>query len=914
VSDNAPVVRIDRLYHRYGRVEALSDICVDLPSGRMVGLVGPDGVGKSTLLSLIAGAKQIQEGAVEVLAGDMASARHRASVCPRIAYMPQGLGKNLYPDLSVRENVDFFARLFGQARAERRVRIRELLQATGLTAFSRRAARQLSGGMRQKLGLCCALIHDPDLLVLDEPTTGVDPLSRRQFWELIDRMRHRRPAMSLIVATSYMEEAERFDWLLFMHAGKVIATGSPASIKDNMGVESIEKAFVRLLPGAERDGLDPLAIPPRENAGSDPVIVARDLTCRFDDFTAVDGVSFDIERGEIFGFVGSNGCGKTTTMKMLTGLQPASAGAAFLFGRPIDARDPAARMRVGYMSQSFSLYAELTVRQNLDLHARLFHIPRAKAQGRIAALVRRFRLEPHLDDLASDLPLGIRQRLSLAVAIVHEPDLLILDEPTSGVDPVARDIFWQILIELSRQQGVTIFVSTHFMNEAARCDRVALMDAGKVLATAAPAELIRDRHAASLEEAFIGYLEEAAATRTGDPDETAQQADRSGAVPVLVGPFNRIFSFRRMGAYALRETLELMRDPVRLAFALGGTAFLMIIFGFGITTDVNSLSFAVLDRDNSFESRAYLGELRGSPYFVEKAPIVDSRDLQDRLKSGTVSATIEIPAHFGRDLKAGRPVEVGVWVDGAMPFRAETVRGYLQGVHNQFLADPAIRGVATKPSPALANIETRFRYNQDFDSIYAMVPAQLALQLALIPAILMALAIVREKELGSIVNLYVTPVTRLEFLLGKQLPYVGLAMLNFGIMFLMAITLFRVPLKGSFAALALGALLYVIATTAYGRVISAFTNTQIAALFGTAILTVLPATMFAGMLTPVSSVTGLGAVLGRFFPMTYFMPVSVGAFTKGLGFGDLTTQFLLLAAFAPGLTFLSLLLVRRQER
>jgi ribosome-dependent ATPase len=914
VSDNAPVVRIDRLHHRYGRVEALSDICVDLPSGRMVGLVGPDGVGKSTLLGLIAGAKQIQEGAVEVLAGDMASARHRASVCPRIAYMPQGLGKNLYPDLSVRENVDFFARLFGQARAERRVRIRELLQATGLTAFSRRAARQLSGGMRQKLGLCCALIHDPDLLVLDEPTTGVDPLSRRQFWELIDRMRLRRPAMSVIVATSYMEEAERFDWLLFMHAGKVIATGSPASIKDNLGVESIEKAFVRLLPGAERDGLDSLAIPPRENAGSDPVIVARDLTCRFGDFTAVDGVSFDIERGEIFGFVGSNGCGKTTTMKMLTGLQPASAGAAFLFGRPIDARDPAARMRVGYMSQSFSLYAELTVRQNLDLHARLFHIPRAKAQGRIAALVRRFRLEPHLDDLAADLPLGIRQRLSLAVAIVHEPDLLILDEPTSGVDPVARDIFWQILIELSRQQGVTIFVSTHFMNEAARCDRVALMDAGKVLATAAPAELVRDRHAASLEEAFIGYLEEAAAKRTGDPDETAPQADRSDAVPVLVGPFKRIFSFRRMGAYALRETLELMRDPVRLAFALGGTAFLMIIFGFGITTDVNSISFAVLDRDNSFESRAYLSELRGSPYFVEKAPIVDSRDLQDRLKSGTVSATIEIPAHFGRDLKAGRPVEVSVWVDGAMPFRAETVRGYLQGVHNQFLADPAIRGVATKPSPALANIETRFRYNQDFDSIYAMVPAQLALQLALIPAILMALAIVREKELGSIVNLYVTPVTRLEFLLGKQLPYVGLAMLNFGIMFLMAITLFRVPLKGSFAALALGALLYVIATTAYGRVISAFTNTQIAALFGTAILTVLPATMFAGMLTPVSSVTGLGAVLGRFFPMTYFMPVSVGAFTKGLGFGDLTTQFLLLAAFAPGLTFLSLLLVRRQER
>ena len=287
--------------------------------------------------------------------------------------------------------------------------------------------------------------------------------------------------------------------------------------------------------------------------------------------------------------------------------------------------------------------------------------------------------------------------------------------------------------------------------------------------------------------------------------------------------------------------------------------------------------------------------------------------MQDRLKSGKVTATVEIPPGFGRDIRRGRPTEVGAWVDGAMPFRAETIRGYLEGVHQQYLSDPAIRGSRPAAAP-LAGIAVRFRYNQDFDSIYAMVPTMLALQLALIPAILMALAIVREKELGSIVNLYVTPVTRLEFLIGKQIPYVVLAMVNFVVLFLMALFVFDVPLKGSFPVLAVGALLYVIATTGYGRVISAFTSTQIAALFGTAILTVLPATMFSGMMVPVSSLTGFGAFLGRVFPMTYFVPISVGTFTKGLGFADLGGYLLALAAFIPVLTLLSIVLVRRQEK
>ena len=912
IARNGLVARIDEVTQIYGKTLALDAVTVELPAGCMAGFIGPDGVGKSSLLSIVAGARQVQSGSVFVLDGDIRDSGHRAAICPRIAYMPQGLGKNLYADLSVRENIEFFGRLFGQSRSERNLRIAELLDSTGLAPFSERPAKKLSGGMRQKLGLCCCLIHDPDLLILDEPTTGVDPLSRRQFWELIDRMRSRREGMSVVVATAYMEEAERFDWLAAMNAGKVLASGSPAEIKTRAGVATLEEGFIALLPEEERGGHHKLRIPPHRIIDGGPVIAARDLTCRFGDFTAVDRVSFTIERGEIFGFLGSNGCGKSTTMKMLTGLLAPSEGEALLFGEPLQAGDMSSRYRVGYMSQSFSLYTELTVRQNLDLHAHLFHLPSQKAKARIAELVEWFGLEDHLDQRTLDLPLGIRQRLSLAVAIVHEPEILILDEPTSGVDPLARDRFWEALIDLSRNQAVTIFISTHFMNEAERCDRIALMDSGRVLATGTPAELVKARGVATLEDAFISYLEEATGSRASATEVPA--VSRENADPARPPtPARSSFSLRRLFAYTIRETLELMRDPIRLGFSLFGTTLLMLVFGFGVSTDVNNLSFAVLDHDQSPESRAYLEELRGSSYFVEKPPLADYSELDSRLKSGDIKAAVEIPPGFGRDIKRGRPAFVGAWVDGAMPFRAETIRGYLQGMHELYLTDPAVKTtIPAKPLPA--DIELRFKYNQDFDSIYAMVPANISLMLALFPAILMALAVVREKELGSITNLYVTPVSRFEFVVGKQLPYIGVAMANFTLMFLMALFVFQIPLKGSFPALLLGVLLYVTTMTAYGMLISAFTNTQIAALFGAAILTVLPATQFAGMMTPVSSLAGTAQIVGRGFPMTYFVPISVGAFTKGLGFLDLAANLAALAIFVPLLTLANVLLLRKQER
>ena len=504
-----PVAQLRNVSHTYKAVHALSDITIDIPQSQIVGLIGPDGVGKSTLLGLISGARRLQNGILQVLGGNIATARHLRRVGPRIAYMPQGLGKNLYQELSVFENLDFFGKLFNQGPAERKSRIDLLTQATGLFPFRDRPAGKLSGGMKQKLGLCCALIHDPDLLILDEPTTGVDPLSRRQFWELIDTIRTERPELSVLVSTAYMDEAEGFDWLVAMNEGRILDTGTPEQLKQKTRTRDLERAFVSLLPDEKRKSKRELTILPRQKSDGKPAIVANGLTRRFGDFTAVDQVSFEIEEGEIFGFLGSNGCGKSTTMKMLTGLLPASEGEAYLFGMPVNANDPEIRKRVGFMSQSFSLYSELTVRKNLELHAHLFNLGPQKTAERIATLTQRFNLGSYMDALASSLPLGIRQRLSLAVAIIHEPEMLILDEPTSGVDPVARDEFWEFLIELSRRDKVTIFISTHFMNEAHRCDRISLMHAGQVLVYDQPEDLVKSKDAETLEEAFILYIEDA---------------------------------------------------------------------------------------------------------------------------------------------------------------------------------------------------------------------------------------------------------------------------------------------------------------------------------------------------------------------------------------------------------------------
>ena len=994
-------VSIQNLSHRYGKTLALDDVSLDIPKGATVGLIGPDGVGKSTLLSLMAGVKVIQDGRVEVLGGDMADKDVRRDLSHRIAFMPQGLGRNLYPTLSVYENIDFHARLFGLDGQERTRQIARLMEATRLAPFSGRAAGKLSGGMKQKLSLCCALVHSPDLLILDEPTTGVDPLSRLQFWALVDDLRREHAGMTVIVATAYIEEAQRFERLLAMDAGRLLENKPTADVLADYGTDVLEDAYVKMLPPEKQQGSGGLDITPFVlDPDAPPAMEAHGLTKRFGDFTAVDHVSFTIQKGEIFGFLGSNGCGKSTTMKMLTGLLEATEGDATLLGKPIDAGGLDTKMRVGYMSQAFSLYEELSVRRNLDLHARLYQMG-AKGAAAVEEALQQFDLADVADTAPASLPLGIRQRLQLAAACLHHPEVLILDEPTSGVDPAARDMFWWHLLKLSREDKITIFVSTHFMNEAARCDRISFMHKGRVLAVGTPAELAARQNAPDLEEAFVQYLIEAesdngyseqgrldqdptmlsdstgwvstqpTATAADFSDDLYEQSARSseseqskfrqnadgvhseqgrlGQGPTIPSdsaswvstqptavefsddpekhhprssenpsatPDTQSFKYRfsMIWTFARREAKELLRDKIRLFFAVFGPLIIMASVSWGISFDVRNLKFAVYDRDQTAASRELVEYFDGSRYFLQQPPIQSEAEIDTVLKSSGAILVIDIPSGFGRDLARGLKPEVGFYVDGSMPFNATNIRGYIGSLITAYTKDRIAESGLPVSLKAPSGIEPRFMYNQDFDSINAIAPGVMMLVLMMIPAMMSAVGVVREREIGSIANFYASPAAVAQYLIGKQLPYIAVGMVNFAAMMLMIIYLFGVPLKGSFAGLAVGTLLMVSASTALGLLISCFVRSQLAAIFATAIITMIPAQTYSGFLYPLSTMEGGALVIGKTFPSSWYYTVSVGSFTKGLHTADLLHEYAAIAAFAATSLILACLLLKKQEK
>ena len=912
MNGHEPIAHIEGIKHCYGKKIALDSIDLQIPAGCEVGLIGPDGVGKSTLLGLIAGQKKIQTGDIHVLGSSMRSGIHRHDVCSEIAYIPQGLGQNLYATLSVYENVDFFGRLFGYNRDERNERIKRLLKATNLEPFANRPAGQLSGGMKQKLGLCCALIHDPDVLIMDEPTTGVDPLSRRQFWELIKGMRAHHAGMSIIVATAYMEEAEHLDWLVMMEGGRVLAAGTPTQLKKQTGKTTIEDAYIAMLPEEMRYGHRVFITPPRIASDDGSAIEAKHLTKKFGDFTAVHDVSFTIPRGEIFGFVGSNGCGKTTTMKMLTGLLHPTHGQATIFGSSVETGSVGLKKRIGYMSQNFSLYGELTVRQNLNMHAHLFDLPKEDVPFRVKEMAEKFGLNDVMDDETESLSLGIRQRLSLAVAAIHRPEILILDEPTSGVDPVARDHFWDLLINLSRADGVTIFVTTHYMNEANRCDRIALMSMGRVLACDAPKELIRMRNSSTLEGAFIAYIKDDIAENKINEMEDEKQTTPFMMKSDRIKKHGRYFDMNRLAALARREAIELFRDPIRLITSFIIAPFLLIVFGFGISTDIENIKYSVLDNDQKMLSRDYLNNFSGSRYFSGQKPIQSHFEIDKGFQSGKFNMVIEIPPGFEKDIKRGQRPSVGFWIDGTMPFRAETNKNYAEAVHQTYLISLADRSPMRMESSS-THVQPRYWYNPLLRSKYSIVPGLLAVVLMLVPAMLTAIGVVREKELGSISNFYSSPMTRLEFLWGKQIPYIVITLITFIILLVVIKFLFLIPFRGSFSALIVGTVLYIITSTGIGLLISTFTRTQIASLVAAFALTLVPSFEFSGLISPASSLVGGAEVFSRIFPARYFVNISVGTFTKAIGFPELAWNFVFLLAAYITIQTLTVLLLKKQE-
>lgn len=589
-TDPDPALRLEdvRRSFRSGKrvITALEGITASAARGAVTGLIGPDGAGKTTLMRLIAGLLRADGGTISVLGIDVA--REPLAVQARLGYMPQRFG--LYEDLSVQENLDLYADLQGVPKAARRQRYVELMHMTGLGPFTSRMAGRLSGGMKQKLGLACTLVHPPDLLLLDEPTVGVDPVSRRELWQIVGHLT-RDAHTTVLFSTAYLDEAERCDTVLLIHEGRLLGSGPPGSFTAEMAGRSffatarlgrrrlqamlaeapgvidavIEGSRVRVVTATatpldaptlvvEAPDLALVPTPPRfedsfvamlraqsggfrpdphlamvaAGSGSDPrpslskapgsteaVILVRNLTRRFGAFVAVDDVSFSVARGEIFGLLGANGAGKSTTFRMLCGLLPPSGGTLRVAGFDLRTAAAPARGRIGYMAQKFSLYADLSVQQNLRFFSSAYRLRGERQRARIDWAVAEFDLSPMLDATARDLPLGFKQRLALACALMHEPEILFLDEPTSGVDPLARREFWRRINALA-EAGVTILVTTHFMEEAEYCDRLLIMAQGRVLTEGTPEaikrDVRRDDHPdPTMEDAFISVIEAATA-------------------------------------------------------------------------------------------------------------------------------------------------------------------------------------------------------------------------------------------------------------------------------------------------------------------------------------------------------------------------------------------------------------------
>ena len=613
------------------------------------------------------------------------------------------------------------------------------------------------------------------------------------------------------------------------------------------------------------------------------------------------------------------------------------------------------------------------MRRNLDLHARLYQMG-AKGAAAVEEALQQFDLADVADTAPASLPLGIRQRLQLAAACLHHPEVLILDEPTSGVDPAARDMFWRHLLKLSREDKITIFVSTHFMNEAARCDRISFMHKGRVLAVGTPAELAARQNAPDLEEAFVQYLIEAeggeggerssrqeAAHSESDQREFRQNTDgvrepSSHTLPVetptvgcvaqathaegesdnghsefsddpekhhprpseipSVTPDTQNFKYRfsMIWTFARREAKELLRDKIRLFFAVFGPLIIMASVSWGISFDVRNLKFAVYDRDQTAASRELVGYFDGSRYFLQQPPIQSEAEIDTVLKSSGAILVIDIPSGFGRDLARGLKPEVGFYVDGSMPFNATNIRGYIGSLITAYTKDRIAESGLPVSLKAPAGIEPRFMYNQDFDSINAIAPGVMMLVLMMIPAMMSAVGVVREREIGSIANFYASPAAVAQYLIGKQLPYIAVGMVNFAAMMLMIIYLFGVQLKGSFAGLAIGTLLMVSASTALGLLISCFVRSQLAAIFATAIITMIPAQTYSGFLYPLSTMEGGALVIGKTFPSSWYYTVSVGSFTKGLHTADLLHEYAAIAAFAAASLILACVLLKKLEK
>ena len=719
----------------------------------------------------------------------------------------------------------------------------------------------------------------------------------------------------------------------------------------------LEDVFVALLL-REATGQEVPSLPSsasRELKNSKLAIEAKDLVRDFGPFRAVDRVSFQVRAGEIFGLLGANGAGKTTVIKMLNGIMPPTGGQGWVAGADMKTAGETIKERIGYMSQAFSLYLDLTVNENIRLFAGIYGLDREATKERLAWIVSMAGLKGYESSLTGRLPMGVRQRLALGCALVHRPPVLFLDEPTSGVDPLGRRHFWDILSRLAMEEGVAILITTHYMSEAEHCDHLALMYAGRIVAEGSPAamkdqveheaghllEVTTDQPGEALQRlaqaGFVGAAlfgtkihllskdpsqEETRLRKRSHPPLSC--AGRRGASTDARGRIcasrhdtreagtagdkrSGCMNLRRIAAVASKEWRETIRDRMFVLLAFLLPVSWMIVFGYGLVQDVENIPFAVLDRDQSALSRDYLYRFVESRYFNFKGEIRSENEADALLQSGKIRMVIMIPEKLQERLLRGQSVSVQTLVDGTFPLRTDIVKGYVIAINSAFSEERLAayfsrrRGIAVEQAEALVRpikLEVRYLYNEEVRSTWSMVPALVMFTLMVSSPLLTALGIVREKETGSIYNIYSSTVTRFEFLAGKLLPYVAISSLNAVVLWCMATLWFRVPFKGSLPFFLAASVVFVLCSTGIGLLVSLLVRTQIAALVITMVASMLPTILYSGLIVPVSSLSSGSQFQAHLFPGMYYTNIVRGTFLKGIGLEVLWVDVLALAIYA----------------
>ncbi len=1024
-----------RTFRAAGReVRAVDGVTLDLAPGTINGLLGPDGAGKTTLLRLAAGLLLPDAGSLTVLGRDTVA--EAQAVQSAIGYMPQRFG--LYEDLSVAENLSLYADLHGVSAAQKAERWPALMRMTGLAPFLDRLAGRLSGGMKQKLGLACTLVRSPLLLLLDEPTVGVDPLSRRELWNIVFSL-VRGHGITVLVSTAYLDEAEHCDRVAIMHHGRLVGDGPPGDFTRPLtgrtwfvtpavraraaqtllgaapgvtdavlhagGVRLLtdtpeaaralvdcgllaeegqeagtigrlhprapgfEDGFLALfaaLPQGPDTGGEPapadtpappgpdctppgLAASPAADApGAPPVIEVRDLERRFGAFMAVKGASFDVRRGEIFGLLGPNGAGKSTIFRMLCGLLPPTGGSLRVAGVDLRRAPAAARRRVGYVAQKFSLYGQLSVIENLRFFASAYGLSGPARDARIAWALRDFDLDGVADAQSGELSLGYRQRLAMACALMHEPDILFLDEATSGVDPLARREFWRRITALA-ESGVTVIVTTHFLDEAEYCDRMAILVGGEVLALGAPAEIRALAPPApdtpdsppTIERAFIALAERHRASAPAAPTPaTPGTSPLSDAAPLPSGPAPAMPSGDRSALHALavrmrgllrKEWLQVVRDPSAIAIALVMPVVLLLLFGYGISLDARDVPVAIVADDLGPEAMEFAARLLLADTFRPRVA-TGMRQAEEDLRAGRVDAIVHLQSDFARRLSdatggaagsvaggTARPdgappagdtgtVPVQLIVNGVDPNNARTVSGYVTSVWQGWLSG---RVAAAGQVPAV-RLDTRMWFNPTSDSRHFLVPGLMVLIMTLTGALLTAMVMAREWERGTMEALLVTPVRMGELLTGKLLPYFVLGMGGMVLTVLMALYLFGVPLRGSLTVLAGASSLFLTAALGMGLLISVLARNQFIAGQAALLATFLPALFLSGFIFDLESTPAFVQVVSYIIAARYFATLLKTIFLAGEVWEVIVPNALALAALAA--FFLTVARLRCRKR